>query len=230
MLNRIIVLLASLLIFGCAVPNCEPSTVANVSKNDLSIDALNNSTVVLVKDLIEGVHAPYCAGVWISPYLILTAAHCIEDPSEKIKFETYQGYLLNDGDLFEAYNVAKVKKINKNIDLALLEIDYTIPHSFVKLSNKKILKGEDIIVVGHTSGVMYTVSKGNVSTVRKMENPRRKMVDMIQISAAVWMGNSGGGAFNKEGELIGICSFVLTSAPMISFFVHQNTISDFLKD
>jgi S1-C subfamily serine protease len=49
----------------------------------------------------------------------------------------------------------------------------------------------------------------------------------MQVSAPIWYGNSGGGAFDAEGSLVGIASFKAL-APNVAFYVHLETIREFL--
>jgi serine protease Do len=57
--------------------------------------------------------------------------------------------------------------------------------------------GEPIFVIGHPEGLKYTLSTGLVSGLRDQ---------LIQISAAISPGNSGGPVYDVHGELIGIVS------------------------
>jgi S1-C subfamily serine protease len=43
----------------------------------------------------------------------------------------------------------------------------------------------------------------------------------------MYFGNSGGGAFNDYGELVGIADWI-KRAPEMGFFVHLDTIRSFL--
>jgi S1-C subfamily serine protease len=49
----------------------------------------------------------------------------------------------------------------------------------------------------------------------------------MQVSAPVWFGNSGGGAFNDEGEIVGIASFIM-KGPSLGFFIPVDSIRPFL--
>jgi S1-C subfamily serine protease len=53
---------------------------------------------------------------------------------------------------------------------------------------------------------------------------------VVQISAPIWIGNSGGGAFNSDGHLIGLSSWITLRAPSVAFFIHRDEIKNFLKD
>jgi S1-C subfamily serine protease len=57
--------------------------------------------------------------------------------------------------------------------------------------------GEPVFVIGHPEGLKYTLSTGLVSGLH---------APMIQISAAVSPGNSGGPVYDDHGDLIGVVS------------------------
>ena len=57
--------------------------------------------------------------------------------------------------------------------------------------------GEEVFVIGHPEGLKYTLSTGLVSGLRDQ---------IIQISAAISPGNSGGPVYDAHGSLIGIVS------------------------
>ena len=60
--------------------------------------------------------------------------------------------------------------------------------------------GEDVFAIGAPEGLEQTLSKGIVSAIRGKENC------IIQTTAEITHGSSGGPLFNKQGEVIGITS------------------------
>ena len=80
-------------------------------------------------------------------------------------------------------------------------------------------------IVGHTTGLWWTYIEGDVSSSRTHVG---KFSKLLQISSPAWFGNSGGGAFNEDGKLVGISSWIYTKAPMVTFFVHGDVIRSFL--
>jgi S1-C subfamily serine protease len=85
-------------------------------------------------------------------------------------------------------------------------------------------------VVGHPVGFWWTYSSGYVSnTWSDIEGPEPMRGQMLQVSAPVWNGNSGGGAFDEKGHLIGIASWISKAGPQLSFFVHRDVIIKFMK-
>lgn len=61
--------------------------------------------------------------------------------------------------------------------------------------SSQILIGEDVVVMGSPQGFKGTVSKGIISASRG---------DLIQITAPISPGSSGGPVLNAYGEVIGI--------------------------
>jgi S1-C subfamily serine protease len=121
-----------------------------------------------------------------------------------------------------------VLSLSNEYDLALLKIVGEIPlHGIARLADKSPGVGEKLYIVGHPHGLTYTHTEGNVGAYRvklpEAEDDKAMAGPYLQVSAPVWKGNSGGGAFNEEGELIGICSFMV-GVPNSSFFVHLDTL------
>ena len=90
-------------------------------------------------------------------------------------------------------------------DLAVVKIDaHELPVA-VFADSSKLKVGETVFAIGNPLGSLGgTVTDGIVSALdREVEVEGQKMT-LLQTSAAVNHGNSGGGLFNARGELIGI--------------------------
>ncbi|MCB1500442.1 MAG: trypsin-like peptidase domain-containing protein, partial [Bauldia sp.] len=108
--------------------------------------------------------------------------------------------ILDDNTEYEA----KVVGVDEKTDLALLKInnpDRTF--TYVKFSEEKIRVGDWVVAVGNPFGLGGTVTAGIVSASGR-DIGSGPYDDFIQIDAAVNRGNSGGPAFNLNGEVIGI--------------------------
>ena len=120
-------------------------------------------------------------------------------------------------------------------DLALVQAkvelnDLQIPMHAVANLAEELEIGSDVKIVGHPGGMWWTFTKGTISAIHtKVKNPRDETINAIQISAPVWFGNSGGGAFNENGELVGICSWI-RDIPNTSFFIHPSIIRIVLRE
>jgi serine protease Do len=61
--------------------------------------------------------------------------------------------------------------------------------------------GQDVYAIGHPKGLELTMSAGLISSFRRNENSQ---LVLIQTSAAVSAGSSGGGLFDSAGRLLGL--------------------------
>lgn len=194
--------------------------------DELKIERLKQSTVAIATKA-SGVFVMGCSGVWIDLDVILTAAHCVDDPEAPF-------IIIATHDDFKEKKVrpAVVLAADKTIDLALLVVETKDlqPHPVVDTALKAILPGDEVHIMGHPVGYLWTYAHGYVSAVREdMEGPNgTSFKKVLQVSAPVWMGNSGGGAFDKNGRLIGISSWISKSGPSLSFFIHKEVIEQFM--
>lgn len=164
-----------------------------------------------------------CSAVWIGQGLLLTANHCIT----KNEIVTY---ITLDDSKKEFFHLAAVKCVDEVNDLALLLVDPATepPHENALIMKEDPEPGEEVNIMGHTVGQAWTFSKGYVSAIRK-NHTNDEAERVLQISSPAWFGNSGGGAFNLNGELVGLSSYISTAGPFLTYFIHKNTIAKFLE-
>lgn len=221
------------------------SSLPPVSNPELSqlIELERDSTVALISDKVddEGKHFwhTYCSGVWISDDIILTAYHCVHDKDDDIGIElgnkvTIAYYRdLRDPEGKEAYfkegHKAIVVKLEPVSDLALLKVS-TIDHVHHKanISSRAIRDGDSVMIVGHPTGLYYTWVNGTIASSRWLEKNDETVVKVLHITSPAWFGNSGGAAFDMEGRVVGIASFIMMGGDR-SFFIHRDIIIKFLN-
>ena len=123
--------------------------------------------------------------------------------------------------------MAKVLSRDAKNDLALLKIDATNT-SPVKMGNSESVElGEWVVGIGNPYGIGQSVMIGIVSAQRRMI-PGSGYPPLIQIDAAMNLGNSGGPLFNMEGEVIGINTILLWKSQGIGFATPINLAKEFL--
>ncbi len=93
-------------------------------------------------------------------------------------------------------------------DLALLKIKSDKSFPFVPFAEKKVRVGDWVIAIGNPFGLGGTVTAGIVSAASR--DIGSGPYDYLQIDAAVNRGNSGGPAFNLDGEVIGVNSAIFS--------------------
>ncbi len=111
----------------------------------------------------------------------------------------------NDGKEYDA----KLIGTDPRTDLALLKVKADHPFKYVKFSDETPKIGQWVIAIGNPFGLGGTVTAGIVSA-RGRDIGAGPYDDFLQIDAPVNKGNSGGPAFNAEGEVIGINSAIIS--------------------
>ena len=110
---------------------------------------------------------------------------------------------LNSGDQYAASMVGS----DASSDLAVLKIapNAELPYAKQGCSSDLVL-GEQVIAIGNPLGTLYrTVTSGVISGLeRNILTSDGTTMTLLQTDAAVNSGNSGGGLFNLDGDLIGI--------------------------
>lgn len=96
------------------------------------------------------------------------------------------------------------------LDIAILKINSDNLPVLPIGNSDSLVSGQFIVVLGNPWGLEHSVSSGIVSAVRS-----RGEVQLIQMTAPVSMGSSGGPVINEYGEVIGITT-------LSSIFLAQN--------
>lgn len=107
-------------------------------------------------------------------------------------------------------------------DLALLRVNGTLEP--VTLRNTAARVGEEVVAIGSPLGLLNTVSTGIVSAVRTLGGQ-----EMIQITAPTWHGSSGGGLFDKQGNLIGITSGGMREGQNLNFAIPVKFVQQLMQ-
>ncbi len=98
---------------------------------------------------------------------------------------------------------AKVIGTDSRTDVALIKVEGGSDFPFAKLSEGKARIGDWVLAVGNPFGLGGTVTAGIVSA-NGRDIGNGPYDDFIQIDAPVNKGNSGGPAFNMQGEVVGV--------------------------
>lgn len=183
------------------------------------------SCFVRIKTVIQTPKGPRraimgCSGTYIGPNTVLTAAHCFES----VPTDIWVRGAAKDGS-----HRAKVLKIRPELDLALLKV--TGPgHVSAKLAKGNPLKGSHVVNMGSPWGFKFLISDGIIAALGFNEEEFKGTY--IIHTGMINPGSSGGGAFNDEGQLVGVNTMSyggLFGWAGISAAVDTETIRGFLK-
>ena len=143
--------------------------------------------------------------------VIVTALHIVDGVS-KVAVKTQAGDIFDDVSL-----LAK----DERKDIAILKINgFELPTVVLGNSND-VNPGDQVIVIGNPLGaeqLRTSVSDGIVSGIRDFGEGYK----VIQVTAAVSAGNSGGPAVSASGEVIGIVVFRLKEGESLNFALPIN--------
>lgn len=137
-------------------------------------------------------------------YLLATARHVADGEGWRTK-QGMQKVMVSVG--MNGWASAQVVGRHKRFDMALLWLernsggaDFTQPVA----TYSSVQMGEKIFVIGHPEGLNFSVSNGIVS--------RTPGNDILQVSAPISPGNSGGPVYDEYGNLLGIVTSKVASA------------------
>lgn len=135
-----------------------------------------------------------------------------------------QFYSVRIEDDEEVYTTKEVIKYNPVIDLAVIRIDKQIKPIPIYKGNKKLARGQKVVAIGSPLGLFNSVSDGIISGFRNIND-----VDMIQFTAPISHGSSGGAVLNMQGEVIGISTAGMDSGQNINLAIGYESIIMFAK-
>ena len=163
------------------------------------------------------------SGFFISEdgYLV-TNNHVVQDGTDFV-------VVTNDGSELDAKLIGK----DARTDLAVLKVEPTRKFTYVAFDTaSKPRVGDWVVAVGNPFGLGGTVTAGIVSALGR-DIGAGPYDDFIQIDAAVNRGNSGGPAFDLEGEVIGVNTAIFSPSGGnvgIAFAIPAATANEVVND
>jgi serine protease Do len=133
-----------------------------------------------------------------SGFLISADGYAVTNDHVVGRAETVQ-VTTDDGAVYKA----KVVGTDAKTDLALIKLKADKRFPFVKFAEESPRVGDWVVAVGSPFGLGGTVTAGIVSA-RGRDIGAGPYDDYVQIDAPINKGNSGGPAFNMDGEVIGV--------------------------
>lgn len=135
---------------------------------------------------------------------IVTNAHVVQGAARVEVFDAEDRLLGTAGH---------AETLSTTVDLAVLPRLGT-PRVTVALARRAPGVGEEIVTIGAPEGLTNTVSTGIVSAYREVGGRR-----MMQITAPLSSGSSGGPVLNRRGEVVGVSVAVFEGGQNLNFAV-----------
>jgi S1-C subfamily serine protease len=172
--------LAVVISMSCACLGQSARDIARVAFRSVVLLEMNDS---------NGQPLSLGSGFFVSNGIIATNAHVIEGASSGT------AKLVGDSHTMQILGTVA---IDRHADLALLKVDSPAP-PLVLGPNANPIVGDDVYVVGNPLGLEGTFSEGIISGVRQVDAD-----SILQMTAPISPGSSGGPVMNSSGAVIGI--------------------------
>ncbi|CAJ2377530.1 MAG: hypothetical protein IBGAMO2_70001 [Arenicellales bacterium IbO2] len=140
------------------------------------------------------------SGVIVRPNVVATNCHVVDSRARIIVHKSAARRADTETDFS-----AEILHADKKKDFCLLKVQnlWGVVATVRKYDTLKI--GEKVYALGAPKGLDLSLSEGVISQLRKSRNAR-----FIQTDAAISPGSSGGGLFDRDGNLIGILTSKIT--------------------
>lgn len=172
----------------------------------------------------DGKPAPHRYGTAMGSGFVISADGYVVTNNHVVKNAESVKLHFQNGEDYDA----KVIGTDAKTDLALLKIESTKTFPYVNLSKADAKVGDWVMAVGNPFGLGGTVTAGIISA-RGRDIGSGPYDDYLQIDASINKGNSGGPAFNLQGEVVGVNTAIFSpsgGSVGIGFAIPANIVSD----
>ncbi len=177
-----------------AGPAPAPGTLAGVI-------ASADAAVVTIASVLDGNDRSYGSGTLLREDGVVVTNHHVVRGARRVSV-SIPGF---------GVRRARVVAVDPDRDLALLKVPGRQLPS-LPLTRRPVQAGDDVIAIGSPMGLAHTVTKGIISSTRRI----REGVDYLQTDVSVNPGNSGGPLLNDAGEIVGINTFILRESEEVA--------------
>lgn len=163
------------------------------------------------------------SGVVLTENGYIVTNHHVIDGASSIKVR------LNDGQTYSA----ALAGTDAKTDLAVLKIDASGLPAATLADSSSVRVGDFVIAIGNPLGELGgTVTNGIISAKDREITIDGKTMILLQTSAAVNPGNSGGGLFDLNGELIGVVNAKSSGEDIegLAFAIPANTVKEITQE
>ena len=125
----------------------------------------------------------------------------------------------------KTYFVNGLVGINANADIVLLEVSGTKAPALRLSESNDLAVGDVIYAVGNPEGLEGTFSQGIVSGIRGTGADK-----LLQITAPISPGSSGGPIINNRGEVVGVAVATFKEGQNLNFAVPASSVASLLRN
>ena len=194
---------------------CTISTVPAQTAPQIAEKALA-ATVYLEMQDSKGLPLGFGSGFFVRDNLIATNYHVIEGAARGTAKLVGQ---------FSTYTIEGVTATDKTNDLALLKVTVSGIKPLPLGNSSDVKIGETVYVAGNPKGLEGTFSDGIISSRRD-----KYTKELLQMTAPISPGSSGGPVLNSKGEVIGISFMTLVGGQNLNFAIPSRYLTELLPE
>lgn len=209
-LLKVVVFAAALFVSACS-SGPEPSRQPPWGLKDL-VGPIQKSVVTVINYDVDGKVSSIGSGFFISKSGILVTNFHVLEGAYNAEIRTPDG---------SQYPVATVLARSQLVDLIKVRVD--IPDSRVTpivIAREAPSVADSIFVVGSPMGLEQTVSEGIISAVREIPTGGT----VLQLTAPISRGSSGGPVLNQDGEAVGVVTFQAARGQNLNFAISVDAL------
>jgi S1-C subfamily serine protease len=192
------------------VQQSSPAESQKLSPQEVSKKAMPSVVMLLTQDA-QGQPVSLGSGFFVAKNTVATNLHVLRGAAKG------QVKRIGRNELYEIAGVVAVDRANDLVLLAVAESD--APPLAIE-TKRQVALGDRILVLGNPKGLEGTLSDGIISGIRGNDNGR-----LIQITAAISPGSSGGPVLNEYGEVVGVAVATVKEAQNLNFAIPSATLS-----
>lgn len=172
------------------------------------------STVLLVMEDVNGQPLSLGSGFLVCGAEIASNLHVVEGAA--------RGYAKLVGEK-PKYDIEGITAVDPERDLVMLRISGG-PFEPLPLGNSDAVQvGDSVYAVGNPRGLEGTFSQGIVSSIRQVGSDR-----LLQVTAPISPGSSGGPVLNGKGDVIGVSVATFRGGQNLNFAIPSNYLKTLL--
>lgn len=172
------------------------------------------STVLLVMEDANGQPLSLGSGFFVRGGEIASNLHVVEGAA--------RGYAKLVGEKTK-YDIEGITAVDPKRDLVVLKISARRSQVLPIGDSGAVQIGESVYAVGNPQGLEGTFSQGIVSSIREVGSDK-----LLQITAPISPGSSGGPVLNGKGEVIGVSVATFRGGQNLNFAIPSNYLKTLL--
>ncbi|MBE9582703.1 MAG: serine protease [Proteobacteria bacterium] len=172
------------------------------------------STVLLVMEDANGQPLSLGSGFFVRDGEVASNLHVIEGAA--------RGYAKMVGQKAK-YDIEGITAVDPERDLVVLKISGARTGALALGNSESVQVGETVYAVGNPQGLEGTFSQGIVSSIREVGTDK-----ILQITAPISPGSSGGPVLNSKGEVIGVSVATFRGGQNLNFAIPSNYLKTLL--